>query len=120
MAKAELDPDWWKKNAPKSIAGGQVLGALTEVDKKSELDKTGDHVGYFRALDKLKAAIAKDEQLANKAMDKIALTMLTELKAAAAAGKGKTEDHMRHKGDVVAKGLSGKSGVAVPELKGKS
>ena len=90
MANVEMDPDWWKKNAPKSIAGGAVQIALGEVSKHSDaLEKAGKSgpTNYMQALEKLKAAIAKDEQKANQAKDKVALSMLADLKKAHITGK---------------------------------
>jgi hypothetical protein len=120
MAKVELNPDWWKKNAPQSIAKGTVAAALAEVLKKQDTAKTGDHKGYVQALDKLKAAASKDEALAKTAKDNAALALLAELKKTADAHEDKSEGHFKFKGDIVAKGLGGKNGVAVPELKGKA
>ncbi|HEX3744334.1 MAG TPA: hypothetical protein VHW09_10405 [Bryobacteraceae bacterium] len=120
MAKVELNPGWWKKNAPKSIAGGEVLKALTEAAPKMEVEKSGDHASYFKALDKIKAAVAKDQQIATKAKDAAASAMLTELLKVAAQGRGSTESHLKHGGDLVAKGISTKPGVAVPPLKGQA
>jgi hypothetical protein len=107
MAKVELDPNWWKKNAPKSIAGGAVQGALAEVAKHGggNLEKTGHPGNYFKALDNLKAAIFKDEQTANKAKDNVALAMLANLKQAHVEGRGKAEAHLKLKGDGQVKGL---------------
>jgi hypothetical protein len=120
MGKVELDPNWWKKNAPKSIASGQVTAALAEVVKRKDIEKSNDHKGYWKALDLLNAAAAKDEQLAKKANDKAAIALLAELKKTSAESRGQTEGHLKFKGDFVVKGASSKSGVAVPPLKGES
>jgi hypothetical protein len=86
MANVELKPDWWKKAAPKSLAGGAVHGALTEVAKHAgTLEKAGP-ANYFKALEGLTAAIAKDEKKANDAKDKAALALLADLKKAKVAG----------------------------------
>src|ERR1700722_1099133 len=112
MAKAQLDPDWWKQNAPKSIKDGEVHDALAEVAKHgANLEKSGDPSVYLKALDKLKAAIGKDEATANKAKDKDALALLADLKKAHGEGRGNTEGSLKLKGQGTVKGFSAKSGV---------
>lgn len=119
MAKAELDPSWWKAHAPAAIAAGAVQTALSEVSKlEDNLEKSGNPASYFKALDQLKAAI---DQTAGKAKDAASQAVLAALKAAHGEGKTKIEGHLKMKGDGTIKGLSGQSGVAVAAaVKGKT
>jgi hypothetical protein len=105
MAKPELDPNWWKKNAPKSIADGAAQHALAEIAKHGggDPEKMANPKGFFTALDNLMAAIAKDEQTAKKATDHAALTMLADLKKVHAETKTGSTGFFKRKGAAVVK-----------------
>jgi hypothetical protein len=105
MAKPELDPNWWQKNAPKSIAGGAAQHALAEVAKHGggHAEKMTNPKDFFAALDHLMAAIGKDEQTANKAKDHPALAMLADLKKVHAETKAGSIGYFKRKGAAVIK-----------------
>jgi len=98
MANTELNPDWWKKVAPKSVAGGAVQTALVEVAKRRGAAEKGLPADYFKALDGLNAAIARDEQKANQAKDKAAVVLLADLKKASVQGRDQLTKRWKHGG----------------------
>jgi hypothetical protein len=115
MASTQLDPNWWKQNAPDSIATGEVQKALEELVKlKANLKKEKDPANYFKGLEKIaKTAVPKDEQAAKKKNDKDAPKVLAEIKKAAEeARKDATKQLLTGTGEVSSPG--GNSGVPVP------
>ncbi|MCI0683374.1 MAG: hypothetical protein L0Y71_14820 [Gemmataceae bacterium] len=120
MPAVQLDPAAWKKNAPASIKTGEVHKALEELAKaKTNLKKEKDPANFFKALEKIaKTAVAKDEQTAKKQNDKEALKALAEIKKAAEAGRGDTEELLLTGDEGDSTNPSGQSGIPVPEVRG--
>ena len=121
MAVSQLDPSWWKQNAPKSIATGEVQKALADVAKlKTGLKKDRNPEAYFKGLDKLiKTAIPKDEAAAKKGNDKDAAKVLGQVKSAAESEIDELSKQLLTVVSTAGKGtLPGSSGgIAVPEPK---
>lgn len=118
MANASLDLDWWKKNAPDSIAKGEVQKALTDLGKlKASLKKDKDPTDFVKGVEKLlKTAIPKDEAAGKKGKDaKDVSKVLGQLKGAAEEAMSETNDQFLGIGKIGGGAPSGRSGIAVPK-----
>jgi hypothetical protein len=117
MAKAQLDPTWWKKNAPQSLAAGAIGGALGNFSKiKASLEKNGDVKSFTKCVEDLKKAIGKDQQSAKKAKDKEGEKILLELASLADEAKQQAEGHLEIKSASGAPSSEGGQKIALAAL----
>jgi hypothetical protein len=115
--RVQLDSSWWKKNAPESIANGGVAKALVDVSKaQADLEKSANFDGYAKALEKVRAAITKDEALAKAKKDKEALSLLADAKKAADGQEDEQKKRMTLKEGGSEGGPSAQGGISVPVL----
>ena len=115
--KFQLDVAWWNKNAPDSLENGAVSKALGDVTKaQADLEKSANFDGYSKALEKVRAAISKDEGVAKGKKDKDALALLAEAKKVVDSEEGEQKKKLTLKDGGTEAGPGGQGGVAVPAL----
>lgn len=116
MARARLDSLWWKKNRPDALKNGALESALDEFAKVNRnLERSGDVGAYFKAISKLKSAIAKDSKILRKAKDSAGLRLLSDLEKQAHSESQAKQKQLTIKSGLVMSGLSGTSGGKVRE-----
>jgi hypothetical protein len=115
MAKgAVLDPTWWKKNAPASLANGDIGTALGSFSKnKAQLEKGGDVKGFTKSVEDLKKTIQKEQQAVKKAKDKEGERVLDDLNSLADEEMKQTEGHLKTKSESGAPAAEGGQKIAL-------
>jgi hypothetical protein len=111
---AQLDATWWKKNAPDSLADGEVAVALgTYSRNKSQLEKNGDVKAFTKSVEDLKKSIQKEQQSAKKAKDKEGEKLLSDLGTLAEEEMKQTDGHLKTKSESGAPAAEGGQKIAL-------